>query len=75
MSLNIKIRDEVGFETKISVNPNMTIGDAKKLFFRYFIRKLWTHRNGILYNDKTFSDYRIKDGYILLLSQKSRGGA
>ena len=33
MSLNIKIRDEVGYETKISVNPNMTIGDAKKLFF------------------------------------------
>ena len=33
MSLNIKIRNVKGFETKISVNPNMTIGDAKKLFF------------------------------------------
>ena len=33
MSLNIKIRNVKGFETIISVNPNMTIGDAKKLFF------------------------------------------
>ena len=33
MSLNIKVRDTHDFETTICVNPNMTIGDAKKLFF------------------------------------------
>ena len=33
MSLNIKIRNIDNFEMTICVNPNMTIGDAKKLFF------------------------------------------
>ena len=70
MSLNIKIRDIVGNETKIRVNPNMTIGDTKKLFFGD-IRT--TH---LLFNDdKTFSDYGIKDGYILVLLPEFRGGA
>ena len=35
MSLNIKVRDIHDFETTICVNPNMTIGDAKKLFFEH----------------------------------------
>ena len=70
MSLNIKIRDIVGNETKISVNPNMTIGDAKKLFFGH-IRIHLKFNAKLLYNDKTFSDYGIKDGYILVLLSRS----
>ena len=72
MSLNVKIKAIVGNETKIIVNPNMTIGDAKKSFFGH-IRTHLKFNAKYLYNDKTFSDYGIKDGYILLLSQKSRG--
>ena len=57
MSLNIKVRDTHDFETTICVNPNMTIGDAKKLFFGD-IRTTHLKFNGeYLYNDKTFSDY------------------
>ncbi len=74
MSLNIKIRNVKGFETIISVNPNMTIGDAKKLFFGDITRHLLFNAK-LLYNDKTFSDYGIKDGYTLSLSTDVRGGA
>ena len=74
MSLNIKIRDIVGNETKISVNPNMTIGDAKKLFFGD-IRIHLKFNAKYLYNDKTFSDYGIKDGYIISKCRSPRGGA
>ena len=49
----------------------MTIGDAKKLFFGD-IRTTHLKFNGEhLYNDKTFSDYGIKDGYILVLLSRS----
>ena len=58
--MNIKIRNVKGLETKISVNPNMTIGDAKKLFFGNITRHL------LFNDDKTFSDYGIKDGYVIL---------
>ena len=76
MSLNIKIREIIeGYEKTICVNPNMTIGDAKKLFFGDIRTTHLKFNAKYLYNDKTFSDYGIKDGYILLLSQKSRGGA
>ena len=71
MSLNIKIRDIVGNETKISVNPNMTIGDAKKLFFGHFRTTHLKFNAKPLYNDKVFSDYGIKDGYILVLLSRS----
>ena len=43
----------------------MTIGDAKKLFFGDIPRHLLFNAK-LLYNDKTFSDYGIKDGYIIL---------
>ena len=65
MSLNIKIRNVKGFETIISVNPNMTIGDAKKLFFGD-IRTPLIFKANCLRDNKTFSDYGIKDGYIIL---------
>ena len=65
MSLNIKIRNVKGFETIISVNPNMIIGDAKKLFFGEIGITLKLNAEP-LYNDKTFSDYGIKDGYVIL---------
>ena len=83
MSLNIKIRNVKGFETKISVNLNMTIGDAKKLFFGD-IRTRLSYDGQILYNDKTFSDYfsdligRFKDRiryFIIRLMPETRGGA
>ena len=75
MSLNIKIRDIVGNETKISVNPNMTIGDAKKLFFGH-IRIHLKFNAKLLYNDKTFSDYGIKVGRrFILLVPEVRGDA
>ena len=70
MSLNIKVRDIRNFETTICVNPNMTIGDAKKLFFGD-IRTHLKFNAKYLYNDKTFSDYGIKDGYILVLLSRS----
>ena len=75
MSLNIKIRDIVGNETKISVNPNMTIGDAKKLFFGDIRTTHLKFNAKYLYNDKTFSDYGIEDGDTIVLSQEFRGGA
>ena len=84
MSLNIKIRDIVGNETTICVNPNMTIGDTKKLFFGD-IRKTHLKFNGkYLYNDKTFSDYfcnligRFKGRiryFTIHLVPEPRGGA
>ena len=52
MSLNIKIRDIYRNETTICVNPNMTIGDAKKLFFGDITRHLLFNAK-LLYNDKT----------------------
>ena len=76
MSLNIKIRGIggiVGNETIISVNPNMTIGDAKKLFSGD-IRTHLKFNAKLLYNDKTFSDYGIEDGDTIVLPQKSIGG-
>ena len=57
MSLNIKVRDIRNFETTICVNPNMTIGDAKKLFFGDIRTTHLKFNGGNLYNDKTFSDY------------------
>ena len=66
MSLNIKIRDKYGSETTIYVNPNMTIGDAKKLFFGDIRTTHLKFNAKYLYNDKTFSDYGIKDGYVIL---------
>ena len=74
MSLNIKIRNIDNFEMTICVNPNMTIGDAKKLFFGDITRHLLFNAK-LLYNDKTFSDNGIKDGYILVLLPEFRGGA
>ena len=65
MSLNIKVRDTHDFGTTICVNPNMTIGDAKKLFFGDITRHL-LYDGEILYNDKTFSDYGIEDGDTIL---------
>ena len=73
MSLNIKIRNSKRFEKTISVNPNMTIGDAKKLFFED-IRTRLLYDGEILYNDKTFSDYGIVDGDTILKVDVSIGG-
>ena len=75
MSLNIKIRNVKGLETKISVNPNMTIGDAKKLLIGNIRIHLWKKYGQILYNDKTFSDYGIKDGDIFFAFGEGLGGA
>ena len=61
MSLNIKTRDIYRNETTICVNPNMTIGDAKKLFFGD-IRTHLFFKAYCLRDNTTFSDYRIKDG-------------
>ena len=76
MSFNIKVRDILNFETTICVNPNMTIGDAKKLFFGD-IRTTHLKLNAkYLYNDKTFSDYGIKVGRrFILLVPEVRGDA
>ena len=76
MSLNIKVRDTNDCETTICVNPNMTIGNAKKLFFGD-IRKTHLKFNcEYLYNDKTFSDYGIKVGRrFILLVPEVRGDA
>ena len=83
MSLNIKIRDIVGNKTKISVKPNMTIGDAKKLFFGDIGITLKFNAK-YLYNDKTFSDYfsdligRFKGRiryFTINLVPEPRGGA
>ena len=83
MSLNIKIRDREE-ETIISVNPNMTIGDAKKLFFGDIRTTHLKFNAKYLYNDKTFSDYfsdligRFKDRiryFIIRLMPETRGGA
>ena len=71
MSFNIKVRDILNFETTICVNPNMTIGDAKKLFFGNIRTTHLKFNAKYLYNDKTFSDYGIKDGYILVLLSRS----
>ena len=67
MSLNIKIRDIEGYET--------TIGDAKKLFFEHIRTTHLKFNAKYLYNDKTFSDYGIKDGYIISKCRSPRGGA
>ena len=84
MSLNIKIRDIYDDETTICVNPNMTIGDAKKLFFRYIRRTRWMSGKKILFENKTFSDYfsdligRFKGRvryFIIHLVPEPRGGA
>ena len=74
MSLNIKVRDINGSETTICVNPNMTIGDAKKLFFRYIRRTRWMSGKKILFENKTFSDYGIKDGYTICSCEVISGG-
>ena len=74
MSLNIKIRDTHNFETTICVNPNMTIGDAKKLFFGDIRTTHLKFNAKYLYNDKTFSDYGIKDGDTISNCGVPRGG-
>ena len=74
MSLNIKIRDIYRNETTICVNPNMTIGDAKKLFFGDITRHLLFNAK-YLYNDKTFSDYGIEDGDTISKCPSPIGGA
>ena len=48
----------------------MTIGDAKKLFFGD-IRTHLIFKANCLRDNKTFSDYGIKDGYILVLLSRS----
>ena len=73
MSLNIKIIDERRHKMTICVNPNMTIEDAKKLFFGG-IRKHFLFNGQKLYNDKTFSDYGIEDGDTIVLPPESIGG-
>ena len=73
MSLNIKIINSRK-ETIISVYPNMTIGDAKKLFFGHIRIHLLKKYGQILYNDKTFSDYGIEDGDTIVLLPESIGG-
>ena len=83
MSLNIKIRNSKRFEKTISVNPNMTIGDAKKLFFGDIRKTHLLFNAKYLYNDKTFSDYfsdligRFKGRiryFIIHLVPEVRGG-
>ena len=73
MSLKIKIKNS-GKETIISVYPNMTIEDAKKLFFGG-IRTRLLYDGEILHNDKTFSDYGIEDGDTISNCGVPRGGA
>ena len=73
MSLNIKIRDIYRNETTICVNPNMTIGDAKKLFFGD-IRTHLIFKANCLRDNKTFSDYGIKDGDTIYSCQEIWGG-
>ena len=83
MSLNIKIINSRK-ETIISVYPNMTIRDAKKLFFGDIRKTHLKFNGGYLYNDKTFSDYfsdligRFKGRiryFTIHLVPEPRGGA
>ena len=72
MSLNVKIRDIYGSETTICVNPNMTIGDAKKLFFGD-IRTTHLKFNADLYiTIKPFLIMELKMVILFVQMRKSR---
>lgn len=75
--MNIIIATPDKKKTKITVNPNNTIGEGKKLFYNKIgntNNNQWKFMADVLKDERTFSSYEIEDNDEIEANPVSRGG-
>ena len=70
--MRIKLSNSKGQIKIFEVDENMTIKKAKEITGE--IAKVWKFDGYILKEDKTFSDYGIEEGDLIISTYKMRGG-